>query len=187
MSIYKSDKIRVFPSSKRDDAYDRNARLNTEHNLISLVNRLTGSKSFVIWGLDILSQDEETITFNEGSCNIYGYYFEFNSQNEIKPNDDAEFIYLQITLKPFTVQTVNDIAIQINELEGTDTSSEYSGVQLLSSKTEPDDGVVIDDKIHYNLILAKKYTIGTSSTWKNYNNTIISNSIFAVDEGNLSD
>ena len=48
MSIYKSDKIRVFPSSKRDDAYDRNARLNTEHNLISLVNRLTGSKSFVI-------------------------------------------------------------------------------------------------------------------------------------------
>jgi hypothetical protein len=43
-----SDKIKVFPCGNRDPKYNRDSKYTTEHNLISMVNRLVDRDSFVI-------------------------------------------------------------------------------------------------------------------------------------------
>ena len=48
---FNSNELKIFPTSKRNDRIDRNARLTSEQNLVSMLNRLTDQKSFVIDGL----------------------------------------------------------------------------------------------------------------------------------------
>ena len=83
MSI-NSDNVKVYPTSSRNDSKDPTARFNTEKNLISLVNRLTGVKSFVVSGIttDLIKTDGTLNTStSEGVININGYLFELTRIN----------------------------------------------------------------------------------------------------------
>lgn len=92
--MYKnSEDIKVYPTSKRKDIFSRHDRLNTEKNLINIVNRLTGQKSFIISGLNVTSNT----TILPGECNIGGYYINLLTNtliSEIEGSGDT--IYLEI-------------------------------------------------------------------------------------------
>lgn len=131
-----SSKIKVFPTSRRDDSKDRNARLNTEQNLISIVNRLTSADSFVIDGLDI-STSGSTINISKGSCNIHGYYFEIleditglTFSNPTTKN----FLCLKISTEKTSIHnssaTDNTGIITFEELIGYDSKNTYSGLEI---------------------------------------------------------
>ena len=70
MNFINSKSVLMYPSSKRTDVHDVDARLLTEYNLTSLINRLTGRKCFIIEGLDVSGT-----TVSPGKCNIDGYLF----------------------------------------------------------------------------------------------------------------
>lgn len=168
-----SDKIRVFPSSNRTDTYDRNARLNTEHNIVSIVNRLTNSQSFVIDGLTV-SANGNKVTIEKGSCNIYGYYFELDTVTDVVMGNNSD-LYLYIILKSLSINNEDSAFSTIQELDGKDESAEYKGLYI--STALPTSG-------NYKYLkLASKDAIGNIT---NFNNTIISTRLFAIDEGNLS-
>ncbi len=131
MSAYiESNNIRVFPSSKRDDAYDRNARLSSEQNFINLVNRLTNIDSFVIEGLEP-SVTNSTLTITKGSCNIHGYLFSLLSDVEISlsnlgtQSDTNKYICLEITTNVGSAANV-----EFTELSGIDSEGVYQGLTI---------------------------------------------------------
>ena len=150
-----SNEIKVYPSSKRSDYYDRNARLNSEQNLISTVNRLTRRTAFVIDGLNI-----ENGKLQSGSCNIHGYLFTFNFPEggiEITEtgNNINNYLFLHIVTKRTVLYSSATNSIEYNELDiidannisgtGTDTtapnildgvdessSSSFKGIELIA-------------------------------------------------------
>ena len=121
----KSNKIKVFPTTKRSDEADRNARLTSEQNLISIVNRLTGLKSFIIH-MPSISSGNNSITIPTGSeFNIGGYYFKFIDNQTIAIDSNTKEIGLQIS----TVTTDNFTELQGNDLD----NGNYSGLTITVS------------------------------------------------------
>ena len=129
----KSDQINVYPTTTRDDDLDRNSRLQSEQNLISIINRLVDKDAFIIDGFDIAPSGN---ILKPGSCNIHGYYF--NITNEILLTDyfaantwaENDIIYFRISVK----QVTNN-SLTLNELQGLDQgvgdSRRYSGLELI--------------------------------------------------------
>ena len=95
--------IKVYPSAKREDGCDRNAKLTTEQNLVNIINRLTSLDAFIINGLDITdnTKNNSGITISSGSCNIHGYYFNITENINIEKNalDENQYVYFGIRLK----------------------------------------------------------------------------------------
>lgn len=154
---FNSNELKIFPTSKRNDAIDRNARLTSEQNLVSMINRLTDQKSFVIDGLNIEKNSNGTFTLSDGSCNIYGYYFKFTftggkKQLSFGALPDGSKLYLRLSI---STNVVNNIAF--TELSGTDNaqSNLYTGLELITSENTE-----IDDANNYYLCLAE-YKSGT--------------------------
>lgn len=145
-----SSKIKIYPSSRRNDIFDRNARLNSEQNLVSVINRLTGVDSFVIDGLNVSTSTASTITLSSGSCNIYGYYFKLGDEetnaftlniSDLKESALAnnDVLCARIEVKHEVVSGQPDFY----ELVGNDTTSsvatsKYSGFSLLISTPTQD-------------------------------------------------
>ena len=123
----KSNKIKVFPTTKRSDEADRNARLMSEQNLISIVNRLTGLKSFIIHMPSISSETNSITIPTDSEFNIGGYYFKFIDNQTITINNDTKEIGLQIN----TVTTGNFTELQGNDSSGKDGN--YSGLTITLS------------------------------------------------------
>lgn len=127
---FESNKIQVFPTSKRSDAFDRNARLNSEQNLISIVNRLTSLDSFVIDGLAITDDTNNNITLSAGTCNIHGYLFkllESVSCGHIGHTTGKDYLCLVINTTATTVGTT--ISTTFRELDGLDDEYDvYTGL-----------------------------------------------------------
>ena len=74
MSAYlDSDKIKVFPCGGRNINYDPLARLTTEQNLISIINRLVDMDSFIV--TTHASNQEMDNSIEEYIFNIDGYLF----------------------------------------------------------------------------------------------------------------
>ena len=127
-----SGNIQVFPTSRRDDSRDRNARLNTEQNLVSIINRLTSQPAFIIDGLEV-SISGNSLTIKNGSCNIHGYLFKI--LNDItynaSPKDNGSTVSFVIDLSTHTVGN----EITFTELVGadilTDTKCTYNGLSLV--------------------------------------------------------
>ena len=73
MAFLKSKKVKVFPCGGRAKQYDPLARLTTEYNLVSLINRLVDKNSFIVTshnnGEDISNKTDDYI------INIDGYLF----------------------------------------------------------------------------------------------------------------
>ena len=66
MEYLSSDAVYMFPSANRGGDY-LTSKLNTEYNLVSIINRLTSQGSFVI--------SDDAIQTGELEFNIGGYYF----------------------------------------------------------------------------------------------------------------
>lgn len=142
MSI-KSDKVKVYPTSSRDDSKDPTARFNTEKNLISLVNRLTGVKSFVVSGITTgLIKTDGTLNTktSEGVININGYLFELGAL-DIPTLGNNDCVYFQVKI-------LEDNVPAYNRLNGGDDGTNYTAINLLSGT-----GITTDET---KLVIAKK-------------------------------
>lgn len=186
--FFKSTDIKVYPSSKRVDYHDRNARLNSEQNLVSVVNRLTNRNSFVIDGLTI---DPTGTTLKSGSCNIHGYLFNLQFDNDISDikGDFSNNSYLYLKIKT-QENTINSPSMQTKYVElvsldtqlikdesgidsiagvldgSTSANSTFTGIQLVTGPDYSNTNYCIndaDDNIkEWYLPIAKWDT-----TWKN--------------------
>ena len=118
-----SASVRMFPSSKRSDFLDRNAKLNSEQNLISTVNRLTGKTAFVIDGLKVSGNQ-----MTAGSCNINGYLFNletFAIPFTANSKNNGNYLCLQISLMKgttFTELVCADTSETSSLLDATDST-----------------------------------------------------------------
>lgn len=142
MSI-KSEKVKVYPTSSRNDSKDPTARFNTEKNLISLVNRLTGVKSFVVSGITTgLIKTDGTLNTktSEGVININGYLFELSAL-DIPTLENNDCVYFQVKI-------LEDNVPAYNRLNGGDDGTDYTAISLLSGTD-----ITTDET---NLVIAKK-------------------------------
>ena len=132
-----SNSIKVFPTTKRDDRYDRNARFPSEFNLTSLVNRLTSRDAFVISGFEVNSASN---TLSGGSCNINGYYFVVNdadnpvnqSLSDLK-GETGSVLCLSATFKATPITISDGSKLTFIELNGTDekvSDYHYTGLNI---------------------------------------------------------
>ena len=128
----KSTDIKVYPTSKRNDAYDRNARLSSEQNLISVVNRLTSKISFVIDGLTVNNQVIQT-----GSCNIHGYLFTLtNTYNigSIAHTTGNDYLMFEIKTKFTQIESMSGSKLTYEELISFENDN--SSQALLDATTD---------------------------------------------------
>lgn len=94
MSAYlNSDQIKVFPCGGRNINYDPLARLTTEQNLISIINRLVDMDSFIV--TTHASNQEMDNSIEEYIFNIDGYLFTV-------PNGVGAKNIIETTLSAFT-------------------------------------------------------------------------------------
>ena len=163
-----SDNIQVFPTSRRSDAYDRNARLTTEQNLVSMINRLTGINSFIINGLSVSGS-----TIHKGSCNINGYIFNITNDIDVSSIKTGGYIYFKISIK----RTLIEDGIYFDELYAVDKdgttildldngNSDFLGLDIIqnsSSNLESDSSEDNPEIINYYLKIAEY----TSKGWQN--------------------
>lgn len=160
MAYFQSSQIKVFPTTKRNDIYDRNARLPTEYNLTNIINRLTSRDSFIIDGLSILSNQLQV-----GSFNIHGYYFELKSPYNLSTFNPSEnqLLCLGLALKESIVSGTTFIEIvtgdtnQSSQVSDSDTS-EYQGliIDVMSGVSEnPYYAVNSEGNTTYYLPIAK--------------------------------
>lgn len=125
-----SSKIKAFPSAQRPDSADRESKLFIEQNLVTMVNRLTGSKSFVIDGL---SYDGNSNSITAGCCSVYGYFFRFTNA-VVLPRDLSINVgnVLAIKIRTKNVNGVEEL-INIDSTAGaTDNTTYYQGVDIVS-------------------------------------------------------
>lgn len=131
-----SNAIKIFPSSRRDDSIDRQARMTTEYNISNIVNRLTSRDSFVISGLEI---SEGKIT--SGSCNIHGYFIEIKEgvsldESIVSPKSENDKLCLAIKLESVISDATEKFyeLVEINSQsssQGTlDLNDEFLGLQV---------------------------------------------------------
>ena len=90
MSNYiKSGDIKVFPCANRGGIYSRSARLTTEYNLTSIINKLVDSNFFVVTGLkDTEVKADESLSY---IFNIRGYLFDTTAQAIYSAVNTSEF------------------------------------------------------------------------------------------------
>ena len=67
LNLVLSDSVKVFPCGNRDPLYNRDSKYTTEHNLISMVNKLVDRDSFVV----SYEKSSGWIVFN-----LHGYLFQ---------------------------------------------------------------------------------------------------------------
>ena len=117
MAYFQSSQIKVFPSTKRNDIYDRSARLPTEYNLTNIINRLTSRDSFIIDGLSISNN-----ILQSGSFNIHGYLTA--SENQL--------LCLNLTLKESNVSgsTFIEIGSGDQNQSSQSSNSDYEGLTI---------------------------------------------------------
>ena len=114
--MYKeSNQIKVFPTSRRNNDFDRQARFNTESNLVNIINRLVKQPSFIIEGFEYTAGK-----MNPGKCNIGGYYFNFETPTDL-PSGAGNLIYFEIS-----TETINGY----EEINGGDDGGKYTGLEI---------------------------------------------------------
>ena len=130
MSYLASNKIQVFPSTKRG-SYHPSARLMSEASLVNIVNKLIDTDGFVV------TPDEDVITTNSSGTitgqvtnkvfefNIKGYYFKINTLNDLISSFSSDSnIYATVHLN-----TTDDYV----ELAEQDDNSEYQGLNFTNT------------------------------------------------------
>lgn len=119
-----STNIKMYPSSRRSDYFDRNSRLSSEQNLVSVINRLTNRNAFIVNGLRVL---DDGLTISAGSCNIHGYLFNIISNIKISEslltNGLDKVLYFKICIRRKTVNATDNTSIIYEELRSEDINT----------------------------------------------------------------
>lgn len=113
-----SNKIKIFPSARRNFSGDRFSRLMSESTLVSLINKLVDKDGFVI-----------TSEFSSNSpleFNIHGYYFRIESDGISSLLSNSSNVYATITLSEYTSNKGNAYL----ELVCADTNDVCTGVEF---------------------------------------------------------
>lgn len=140
---FNSSDIRIFPSSRRSDYFDRNARLNTEQNFVSIVNRLTSRDCFVIDGLTINAAGTHLLA---GNCNMHGYLFKIQQEKAL-PKDilasgnESKYLCLVIKTAVETTVTADAGNVTHEELVVLDSKNMQSLTENFSFDELNTDGV----------------------------------------------
>lgn len=131
-----SSVIKMYPSQSRNDYWDRQSKMTNEQNLISVVNRIVGKKSFIVDGLKI---SENGKTLESGVCNIAGYLFNINTGiNLEEPASVDSKLYLGIRVQKYKVSD-NGIYTQLEKLlpwdgnaldSSTDPTASFKGLKI---------------------------------------------------------
>lgn len=122
MGFINSGNIKVFPTTQRSEK-DSSARMMTEFNLTSIINRLVDKKCFVISTDQIDSDGYFAIDSGRFEFNIFGYYFSVSSVEEIlKAINISENITLYDLIKYKPHVDGEPSAILFNESDLTDSS-----------------------------------------------------------------
>ncbi len=137
-----SNQITVYPTTKRNDTIDRKARLYVEENIISSINSVADKESFIVSGLDLTNNSKG---IKNGICIIAGYKFNFTfdisgsqtiyslcgSDNDVFTSGSTNYLYFSISLKPTTISISQNDSFVNYELDGQDTSTEYTGLKII--------------------------------------------------------
>lgn len=130
MSYLASNKIQVFPSTKRG-SYQPSARLMSEASLVNIVNKLIDTDGFVV------TPDEDVVTTNSSGTitgqvtnkpfefNIKGYYFIVSSLSDLISGFGS---YTNIYAKIHLNTTDNYV-----ELAEQDDDNQYKGINFVTS------------------------------------------------------
>lgn len=163
MNYYESTQVRMFPTSKRSATVDINSRMHTEHNLINIINRLTGKETFVVDGLEV---NTSTNSLESGSCNLHGYIFYLDSMSlaSIEGNllDEKTILALQIK-----VNIVGDNEeIMAHDGPDLDANSEFKGIALTTVTPSTPEVSVSAGITTYTLALASWEQVGELFRWE---------------------
>ena len=132
-----SNNINVFPCGSRNKNFDPFARLSTEYNLISIINRLVDKDSFIVTthpkNMD-LSNDKEPYIIN-----IKGYLFTISIGvqgiiNNLSRDDNGNYIIAEIVTSHYYGNDGNDDSIfqMLSPLKRGNTSLSYDYVEVNS-------------------------------------------------------
>jgi hypothetical protein len=127
MGFIASDKIAVFPCGRRNTTSDPYARLTTEYNLVSIINRLVDNDSFIVtnrtYSAGGLAADEEEFSFNIG-----GYLFITTPKDIIdavvSTNSAATAIYAFIKFSG-AHSVGSDSLVELAKIDNSDTTLTY--------------------------------------------------------------
>ena len=158
MGFISSDNILVFPCGRRHSDYDITARLTTEYNLVSIINKLVDRESFIVTDVDftsgITAENETTLfCFNIGgylftttpkdifdavkdssATNIYAYI----NKNTLTLNDDGNINQELVELAAFT-SNGNNIDTSATLLDsGAANAEQFVGVNFIGADTKPE-------------------------------------------------
>lgn len=146
-----SNYINVFPSAARNwGRTDPFSRLMSESSLVSIINKLVDTQSFVI-----------TNVYDGGKpfeFNVFGYYFKVRRASDI--TDSSTFSSSNEIYAVIQISSVSGASLTFEELNGVDVASNpsdpvntsvYMGVSFVDDVT----GVDSDPSKHYLLILQK--------------------------------
>lgn len=163
-----SSNIRMYPSSKRDDAFDRNARLTSEQNLISFSNRLTSKDSYILNGLNIGSDTSNNTAIKTGECVIHGYLFNITSDINIESilgdNNQNKYLCLQIVTQTIQIENPSYGQTEYEELIAYETNNPTDNI--LDSLDQQAQG---SSSNFTGLIITTKSSIETAEIEGNYN------------------
>lgn len=170
MATYiKSTDVSVYPASNRDDSSDRYAKLNIEHNLINIINRLVGVDSFIIEGLSV---NESGTAIEAGLCNIHGYLFRLKetSISNIQKATAGYCLGLKIRVGKNAdgkEQLINVTAEGITSTSN-DVNSMFMGIEWITYKSNDPLGYPADNKDGYkSYVLPIAWCKSGSSKWEN--------------------
>lgn len=190
MSYFISNAVKMYPSSLRDDTVDRNAKLNSEQNIISITNRFTNNKSFIITAPSITAT-ESKVTIGAGEFNLNGYYFKTTSNIEITITNTTNTLYFYIKV------STSDIGnMYLMPLETGADKIDYNGTFVgLGVSTDVPTAESGSGTTIYSLIVAQKiddkWIVPESSMFKftsdviTYKNTQLTTSLenLPIDDG----
>lgn len=174
MSAYlDSNKIKVFPCGGRAIKYDPLARLTTEQNLISIINRLVDMNSFIV--TTHASNQEMNNSIEEYIFNIDGYLFTV-------PNGVGAKNIIETALSAFTSNSSNKLTegtsyyllthIRKETYQGSNNDGVLMTYTQLSPTTETTPGDyengILDANEKFNGL---EFIITPKSTASNYSNT----------------
>lgn len=154
MSFLNTDKIKVFPSTRRVGT-QVDARLMTEASMVGLINQLINKKGFII--TPKLNTETGYDPAKEFEFNIHGYYFRINQASDITTlvgNAGLnKIVYAHIAVD-------NSSTTQYHELIGQDDTNVYKGLYI--DLTPPDEfDAHLSNADYYHLKLFKANAAGT--------------------------
>lgn len=129
MQFLNSDKVKVFPCGGRNSTYDPQARLTTEYNLVSIINRLVDKKSFIVTTNSVKVDVGNTNNPQPLSINIGGYLFNIDSSKSIlnlfsEDLNKSENKYIVANIKIDSYKNGDVNYQQLKAIEDTQTTSD---------------------------------------------------------------